>query len=171
MRLLLAFALAACAVACGGSSESDRASGPVSFVSEPSAEDRAVYLRARTEGDQLMLDVIAQGVPDLHGAAFRVTWDPGALRFASAHAGPSWSKQALLLAKEGTPGQLAVAWTEKGESAGHDATAPLVLGTLVFEAKSRKGTAVSFRADRSTLVDHHGKPATVSWRAGAVLAR
>jgi hypothetical protein len=166
----LAITLALGAAACDASSGGDRAQ-TLSFDAEPDSEGPVVFLRGRSEQERIHVDVVARGVSDVHGAAFRVTWDPEAIAFVEAQASGPWSSKAVLLAREPVPGQLAVAWSEKGEAAGHDASAPLVLGTLVFEAKSRKGTALAFRAARSTVVDHRGQPTRVAWRAGSIPAR
>lgn len=166
-----ALALAATLAACGGSKAGDPPPGPVSFAAEPESDGAVVFLRGRAEGDRVFADVVARGMTDVHGAAFRVTWDPDALAFVEAQRAPVWSSKAVLLAKEGEPGTLAVAWSEKGETAGHDASTPVILGTLVFDAKSRKGTRLAFRTERSTVVNHEGKPQTVAWRAGRIAAR
>lgn len=166
-----ALTLVATLSACGGSKAGDTPPGPVSFAAEPESDGAVVFLRGRTEGDRVFADVVARGMTDVHGTAFRVTWDPDALAFVEAQHSPAWSSKAVLLTKEAAPGTLAVAWSEKGETAGHDASSPLVLGTLVFDAKSRKGTPIAFRTGRSMVVNHEGKPQAVAWRAGSVSAR
>lgn len=171
MKLGLIFASALALAACGGSKAGDTPPGPVSFTAEPESDGAVVFLRGRTDGDRVFADVVARGMTDVHGTAFRVTWDPDALSFVEAQRSPAWSMRAVLLAKEAAPGTLAVAWSEKGEVTGHDASNGLVLGTLVFDAKSRKGTPIAFRTERSTLVNHEGKPHAVAWRAGSIPAR
>lgn len=156
---------------CSSSSSSDMP-GPLAFTSDPGSNAAAeIYLEGRTEGDRVIVDVVAKGVKDVHGAAFRMKWDPDALALVEAAPSQTWSKQAVLLSKEALPGTLAIAWAEKGDGTGHDATEPLVLGTLTFDAKGRKGTAVSFRAERSAVVDQEGKTQSVAWRAGSVPPR
>lgn len=119
----------------------------------------------------MTVDVVARGAPNMHGIAFRLGWDPEALAFVEARAGSAWSKNAVLIAKEGTPGQLAVAWSEKGEGVGIDAKTDLVIGALVFEVKGRKAATLSFRTERSALVDPKGTPMRVTWRGGTIPAR
>ena len=159
--------------------ELDRAgSGPMSFSATGGAPDEGngatVILRSRslllTPSDHVVVDVVARGAADLHGAAFRVTWDPAALSFVEAQSGPTWSKEAIALAKEGTPGQLAVVWTEKGGKSvvAKDET---VLGTLTFAVVSRKTTALAFMNERAQMVDKSGAPLAVTWRGGTVAAR
>jgi len=173
MKLSLFSATALLVLGCGGSSGSESKPGPVSFTPEPQPSDdgAAIYLVGRTEGDRVIVDVMAHGVSDLHGTAFRVKWDPDALALVDAQASSEWTKESVLLSKESLPGQLVVAWSEKGAGAGHDATQAIVLGTLVFDAKSRKGSAIAFRTDRSTALDHQGKTLAVAWRSGTVPAR
>lgn len=167
------------AVASAGCTSSDSGEGgpnrPASFVGETPGEGATVFLRGRPAGTQpaggpVVVDVVARGAADLHGAAFRVTWDTNALAFVEAQSGSVWSKQALALSKEGTPGQLAVTWTEKGER-GIDATGEVVLGTLVFDARGRGETPLTFKTERSQVVDKKGAPLVVSWRGGVVAGR
>jgi hypothetical protein len=75
----------------------------------------------------------------------------------------------MSVTKEGAPGQLAIAWFEKGERA-ITAADETVLGTLVFEARPGKTSEVAFRPERSTVVDRHGKAIDVRWRGGTVRA-
>jgi hypothetical protein len=138
------------------------------------ADGATIGLRSRslllTPRDHVIVDVVAHGAADLHGAAFRVTWDPATLSFVEAASGPKWSKEAIALAKEGTPGQLAVVWTEKGQTS-IDAKDETVLGTLTFAVVSRKSTALAFMNERAQVVDKTGAPVAVTWRGGTVAAR
>ena len=52
-----------------------------------------------------------------------------------------------------------------------DATAETVLGTLTFEIKSRKSTALAFMQERAQVVDKQGAPVAVKWQGGVVAAR
>ncbi|MBX3206821.1 MAG: hypothetical protein KF764_17255 [Labilithrix sp.] len=124
------------------------------------------------EAERVTVDVVARGVgPSVHGAAFRLRWEPEKLGFVEARAGEAWSSRALTLAREGIPGELVVTWTEKGTGDGFDATGETLLGALTFTRKSRDGAAIAFRADRSTLRDPSGRALTVAWRGGRVPAR
>lgn len=178
--LVLALALAvtvasttAFAAGCTSGEVQGDAPGRVAFVREAQGEGATVSLHGRPDPfapNRMVIDVVARGVADVHGAAFRVTWDSEALGFVEATSGPVWSKTALALAKEGAPGQLAVAWTEKGE-VGTDATGETVLGTLVFDVKGRKGTSIAFKTERSQLVGRKGARVDVSWLGGSLPAR
>ena len=176
----MAIAVALASVPGCNITEVDRAgTGPMAFAATADAQDdgaqgATVLLRSRslllTPRDHVIVDVVARGAVDLHGAAFRVTWDPATLGFVEAQSGPTWTKDAVALAKEGTPGQLAVVWTEKGETS-HDATGETVLGTLTFSVLSRKSTALAFMNERAQMVDKSGAPLAVTWRGGTVAAR
>jgi hypothetical protein len=151
---------------CNGQTR-DADPSPPAFAPEAprEGEGASVALRGRPDlaaPDRVAVDVVARGVPDLHGAAFRVIWEPRALAFVDAAPGPGWSKGALSLAREGAPGQLAVVWTEKGE-VGLDATAETLLGTLFFVRTRSAGTALAFRAERSQLVDRKGGVREARW--------
>lgn len=173
-RLALVLALA-CAAGCNSTDIYTKGSGPMAFAADAPADSPAdgasVMLRARplviVPRDHVVVDVVARGAKDLHGAAFRVTWDPETLTFVEAQSAAVWSKQLVALAKEGAPGQLAVVWTEKGET-GLDATAETVLGTLTFEIKGRKSTALGFMKERAQVVDKLGAPVAVRWQGGVV---
>lgn len=165
VMLALALALGACT----SDSHGLGGPGPLTFSSVEPETGATVFLRERPvlAPNRVGVDVVARGAGALHGAAFRLTWDPSALAFVSAQSGEKWSRSVLALAKEGTPGQLAVAWTEKGE-VGIDASQEVVLGTLLFESRARTGTPIAFKAERSTVVDKKGVPVSVSWRGGTV---
>jgi len=170
-RLLLALGLLAMTVGCSTAKE-EAPPGPVAFAPEGEANGAVVFLRGKPEGDRLVVDVVARGAVNVHGVAFRLTWDPESLAFVSATPGGAWSKSAIALAKEGTPGQLAVAWTEKGEAtAGFDTKSDTTLGVLVFDVKGRKGASLVFRPERSQIVDPKGSTVTVAWRGGSIPAR
>lgn len=158
-----------------GHTRSSGGGGAMDFAPDaPPVEGASVSLTSGSPSpffpDRVVVDVVARGAGDLHGAAFRVTWDPEALFFVDAKSGAPWSKQVLALAKEGSPGQLAVAWTEKGEK-GIDATNETVIGTLVFQVRGRKGTGLAFKTERSQLVDRKGAVVVAKWVSGSIAAR
>lgn len=163
-----------CVPGCNTTEVQTTGTGPMAFVADAPAEGASVVLRSRplvvVPRGQVIVDVVARGAADLHGAAFRVTWDPATMSFVDAHSAPVWSKQLVALAKEGTPGQLAVVWTEKGEKS-LDATAETVLGTLTFELESRKSTPLAFMQERAQVVDKLGAPVAVKWQGGVVAAK
>jgi hypothetical protein len=175
VALLAACLLATTLAFTSGCSSGTRSGSSMGFAADaPPAEGAAVFLRAHpsdpTAPNLVVVDVVARGAADLHGAAFRVTWDTEALAFIDAKSGSPWSKQVLAVAKEGSPGQLAVAWTERGEK-GIDASAETVIGTLTFDIHGRKGTSVAFKTERSQLVDKKGAPVAVKWVGGNITAR
>lgn len=168
---LIGLALVLAASACTSDiTRSSSTNGPLAFVADTAPDGAAVFLREQPNAlqpNRLMVEVVARGAGDLHGAAFRVTWDPQAIAFVSAERGERWSNTAIALAKEAAPGQLLVTWTEKGER-GIDASGETVLGTLVFESRSRRGTAIAFKTERSMLVDKKGVALKAAWSGGSV---
>lgn len=173
----LLFAVAAFVGSLAGcdSSEPKSHMPPVPVGSSGGDEEKpakaAVYLKGRVEGERVVVDVVARGAADIHGAAFRLHWDASKISFVEARGSDAWSRQALLLAKEGLPGELAIAWTEKGTGAAVDAREDTRLGSISFIAKAHDGAALAFRTDRSMLVDTKGTPISVEWRGGHVGAR
>ena len=167
--LLLALVLLG-AAGCS-SNETRSGSGPLTFVSAEATVGTSVFLRSQPPSvilpKRVTVDVVARGAADLHGAAFRLSWDPAALGFVEAKSGTLWSKQAIAMAKEGSPGELAVVWAEKGET-GIDANGETVLGTLVFEVHGRAGSAIAFKTERSQLVDKKGVRVETSWSGGQI---
>lgn len=179
----LALALAfGCAPGCNSTEVRTKGTGPMAFAADAPADGTSddtnagasMMLRGRplviVPRDHVVVDVVARGTKDLHGAAFRVTWDPEVLVFVEAQSASVWSKQLVSLAKEGAPGQLAVVWTQKGETS-LDATAETVLGTLTFEIKGRKSTTLGFMKERAQVVDKLGAPVTMRWQGGVVAAQ
>jgi hypothetical protein len=165
MKSLTVFALAgvlALATGCGSVATQSSEPGPIAFQSDSApSEGATVFLRGMpTLGDRIVFEVVARGAKEVHGVAFRVTYDAETLSFAGSEAGSSWSKNVLALAKEGTPGQLAI-----------DANTDTVLGTVTFEVKGRKGTPVSFKVERSQIVDKRGAKLAATWRGGTLAAR
>jgi hypothetical protein len=169
--LALSLGLVSCTT---GSTHGGAPEGTPAVVTEaPPADGAAVFLRGRAEllaPDRLTFDVVARSSVDLHGAAFRMTWDPEALTFVDAASGPAWSRQSLALAKEAQPGLLLVAWTEKGEL-GIDAKGEAVLGTLRFERRGHERAALAFTTPRSQLVDKTGAKIAAAWRGATITAR
>jgi hypothetical protein len=170
MRSILAGLLLVTVAGCSEAPPS-AAVHPLELQSQPAPDGATGNLRGRQEvfvHDRVVFDVVARGAPDLHGAAFRLSWDPEALALVSAHHGPTWSKQSIALTKEALPGQLLVAWTEKGEVA-IDATRETVLGTLTFDLRNHQPASVSFKTERSQLVSKKGtKLDNVAWRDATI---
>jgi hypothetical protein len=171
LSLVAVAALALAALGCAAG-DAPRAPEPsvVAFVADPPPDGAAVFLRGRGEATSVSVDVVARGAPDLHGAAMRVTFDPEALAFVSAEASPAWSRKSMSVTKEGSPGQLAIAWFEKGERA-IDASGETVLGTLTFEVRGASGSPLAFKTERSALVDREGRWLDVAFRGGRVAGR
>ncbi len=171
-RLALVLVLS-CAAACS-SNDTHKGASPMTFVAAAPADGPGVFLRPQAPSvilpKRISVDVVARGAPDLHGAAFRLSFDPSAVAFIEAVSGAPWSKQALALAKEGSPGELAVVWAEKGEL-GLDASGETVLGTIVFEVRGRNASAIAFKKERSQLVDKKGVRVEAAWTGGSIAAR
>jgi Cohesin domain len=172
MSLLLAFA-----AGCGSDAPKKKsAAGPApagTSTTDASRPGPIVFLRERTGGEaHVTVDVVVQGAERaIHGAAFRLHWDPEKLALAEAHASDAWSRSSVQLAKEGVPGELVVVWTEKGSAAAVKTSDETILGSIDFTVKSHEGAAVEFRPARSTVQDAEGVPLTVEWRNGRISAR
>lgn len=170
-RLVLAAALAL--AACEGGNGTPPAIENPAFVAEAPGEGALVFMRGRAEGaerDTLVVDVVARGAPEVNGAALRVLFDPAALRFVEAAPGPAWPRVVTAVAKEGTPGQLAIAWGVRG-AVSIDAKSETLLGTLRFVRTTKAESTVRFKTERSSLVDRRGLPVDVAFRGGTVTTR
>jgi len=176
-RALLSLLLSLSALALGcESAEPKPLPPPVPVGFTPSEEANAgggaeVYLKGRVDGDRVVVDVIAKGAADVHGVAFRLHWDNAKLGFLEARASNAWSPKAVLLAKEGLPGELVIAWTEKGTGITVDARDDTILGSIDFTVKTHDGATLNFRPDRSMLLDTKGINLAKAWRGGNVAAR
>ena len=175
ISLVLGLALSVATTACSSDEAAGQGPpGPVSFTADPASDGSGatVFLRSRAPaGERITFDVVARGAADIHGTALRVTYDAAALAFVSGEAsGAFWSPDAVKLAKEGAPGQLAIAWTEKG-SLGHDASGDTVLGTVTFDVKGRSAIPVTLLATRSTIVDRKGTKIAATFKGGTIPAR
>jgi hypothetical protein len=166
------FVLAMTTLAFGCSSDTPkRSDAPSTFTpDEPPRSGPSVFLRGRpANGMRVTVDVVAHGLERaIHGAAFRLHWDPATLGFDEARRGDGWSREALAIAHEGAPGELVVVWTEKGTTPGLSAADETILGTLDFTEKSSDGAPLEFRTERSTIRDDNGASLTVAWRGGRV---
>ena len=162
------------AAACTAGDTPNHGTGPITFVSTAAKEGTGVFLRSQPTSvlfpNRVTVDVVARGATNLHGAAFRLSFNPNELAFIEASSGAPWSKQVLAMAKEGSPGEVAVVWAERGEL-GFDASGETVLGALVFEVRGRQGTEVRFRSERSQLVDKKGVRIDAAWAGGELLPR
>jgi hypothetical protein len=144
---------------------------PLSFVADTPGAGAAIYLRGTAAGEVLTVEVLARDIADLHGVALRLEWDPSALALATVTRAAAWFDPAIDLSKQGTPGQLAIVWSERGPRAGLDARSELTLGTLVFDALEKRPTSLAFRVARSGVVDRRGAAVAVSFAGGAVPPR
>ena len=146
------------------------------FVGEASSDGALVFLRGRrgasdgAEGDTLVVDVVARGAPEVNGAALRILFDPAALRFVEAAPSSVWPRVLTAVAKEGTPGQLAIAWGARG-AVSIEAKDETLLGTLTFVRISRAESTLRFKTERSSLVDRRGLPVEIAFRGGTVTRR
>ena len=99
--LMFVLAVAAIGIGCGSSAATtDTPPPPAGAASAEGNSGGAVYLVSRTEGDRILVDVMARGAADVHGAAFRIHFDPASLALVDARASDVWSRQALRLAVE-----------------------------------------------------------------------
>lgn len=173
-HLLAAFVLAALAPLAGACSDDPPPAQPtapeIAIASEAPGDGASVVLRGRPGADVVQLDVVARGAPDVHGATFRLTYDPDALAFGGVSGGPAWSKSALAVAKEAAPGVLLVTFAEKG-AIGIAAKDETVLGTVTFGVRAHRTSTVGFRADRSALMDRNGKLAAATFHGATVTSR
>lgn len=127
-----------------------------------------VRLRWNGNLEHAVIDVVAGDVSAIHGAAFRLTWDPAKLSASEVTAGTEWSPQALRAAKEGLPGELVVLWTERGAGGGVNASSEAVLGSIAVTLKTSEPASISFRPERSTLRNAKDEAIAVEWRGTTI---
>ena len=160
---LLAAMLPACAdppaqqspPAPGFSADATEAGGSVSL--------RAVSVTA----EHLVVEVVARDVRPLYGVAFRLSYDPAVLRFASTLRGPSWPEGSVELAKEAAPGLLVSTVSAKGDIKGLDEPEAIV-STLTFDRLARTETKLGFVTTRSTAFTTGGAAARARFTGGTL---
>lgn len=167
LRLL---ALVMLVVGCGSDATKRR---PSWRADEPAADasvapKATVRLRWNGSVERAVVDVVASDVSEIHGAAFRLTWDPAKLSLGNVTAGTEWSPQALRVSKEGLPGELVVVWSELGTGGGIGASTEAVLGSIAVTLKTSDPASIDFRPARSTLRDAKDEVITVEWRGTAI---
>jgi hypothetical protein len=98
--VLLGLAVLAC------SSEEPGSGAPRPTFEPDLAPARAsITLRAAAlDRHHLMLEVVAHGVDELYGAAFRLSYDPSCLRYLALERGSAFFDDALVLGREARPG-------------------------------------------------------------------
>ena len=175
MKLSLIVASILVLTACHGDDPSPVVTAPsAAFDGADPVAGTTVFLRGRSlgnDGSQVVVDVVARGATDVHGAAFRLGFDPAVLSYVDVKRGEAFSSHALNVTKEAKPGELMAAWTETGGT-GFSAVDETVLGTLTFDVKQHATTTtLEFRGERSTLIDRNGKAAALAWRGGSFAIR
>ena len=170
-RFLLLLALAA--LACGsddGGSGASQGKPSFAFVPEGNPSGVAVTLRQKELGkDRLVLELVGHSLSELYGAAFRISYDPGALTFQALELSPAWKASPKALGSAKTPGLLVGTLTHQGKAAGISG-GEVVLGTLTFALTEQKPGVIAFVGDRSALVGVDGKRvAGASWAGGALV--
>lgn len=167
MRSLLFVALLGLAACHGETTSAPAPASSAEFTADDPVTTTSVFLRGHARGDQVVVDVVARGAADVHGTAFRLTFDPAVLAYVDVERGAVFSSGALNVTKEAKPGELMAAWTETGGT-GFAANEETVLGTLTFDVKAHaQTTSMAFRPERSTLIDRRGKAAALAWRGGS----
>lgn len=158
MMRLAHVALLSMLIACDASTP--RRGEPPTPEQPPAAVDeRVVFLRRA--GDRV--EVVARGVEEIHGIAFRLKWDPATLSLGNAHASEAWSGHVLVVGKETAPGELAGVWSERGPAPGIHATGETVLGWLEISSSADQAVP-AFVAERSKVVDAKGKRVDLRFR-------
>jgi hypothetical protein len=169
-NLLLA-ALTLGAMAC--SEAEPAAPGPLVATNEPGKSGAWTSLEPRIEGDVLLVDVVAHGVPELSGIALRIdhpTW----AKLDKRDIGPGWDPSALHLTKSVGAHEVSLVDTVKGETAGLAVGERKVLSTVRFRIEGAPASgdlgALKVVPIRSELRDGAGR-VVESGYAGATFAR
>ncbi len=167
--LLTAFAMGS--TACSESEPT--ASGPLVATTEPGKTGAWVGLEPRLEGDALLVDVVAHGVPEVSGLALRIdhpTW----AKLDKRDIGPGWAPSALHLTKSVGAHEVSLVDTVKGETAGLPVGERKVLSTVRFRVEGAPTSgdlgALKVVPIRSELRDGAGRVVEMGY-AGATFSR
>lgn len=163
--------LALGAMACSESEPS--ASGPLVATTEPGKNGAWVSLEPRLEGDTLLVDVVAHGVPEVSGLALRIdhpTW----AKLDKRDIGPGWAPSAVHLTKSVGAHEVSLVDTVKGETTGLSVGERKVLSTVRFRVEGAPTSgdlgALKVVPIRSELRDGAGRVVEMGY-AGATFSR
>jgi len=165
---LVAALVLACSSSDGGGSK--KPSGGISFVPAPVPAGTSVTLRAKEINEQrLVLEVVAHGVQELYGVAFRLKFDPAALKFEKLEPSSVWDgSPSVSLGSVPEGGLLLGSVSRKGKANGIAADGAVV-AVLRFEVVQKAASSIQLLANRSILVAPDGKVLPgVSWAGGAI---
>ena len=165
-----------CATSIGlvGCSESTpEGPGPLRAENEARPAGPSVTLETRVDGDRILVDVVAHDVPDLSGAALRIT-HPAWAKLEGREVGKGWAPEALHLVKNVNDTDIALADTIVGKKVAHPGGASQTLATLTLRGASSAPQAdlggLAIVGVRSELRDKEGAPVKIGL-AGTKLAR
>ena len=166
--------LSAMAVGAAACSESEpTASGPLVATAEPGKSGAWIGLEPRIEGDALLVDVVAHGVPEVSGIALRIdhpTW----AKLDKRDIGPGWDPSAVHLTKSVGAHEVSLVDTVKGETAGVAVGERKVLSTVRFRVEGAPSSgdlgALKVVPIRSELRDGAGRVVELAY-AGATFSR
>ncbi|HYO12500.1 MAG TPA: cohesin domain-containing protein [Thermoanaerobaculia bacterium] len=170
LAVLLILTLAGCGGGGGGGSPVEPTPPPpqpgVTFTGQGGSANNSVVLAsgAGTNVNALVLEVRAQNVDDLYGAAFDLRFPAAVLQYARFTPGPLLEGGSVQVAPSGS-GNLVVGFSRLGEVPGLDGSG--VLLTLEFAPVAAGEGALSFA--RNSAFDSDGRPITgFTWAGGTV---
>lgn len=158
MKWLVFAMIAVGCVACG-SEPTNR------FQAEPPTEGPALVLAGEASDAELELEVSTQHVAELYGAAFRVHYDPGALRYAGLKPGVAFApaRGHVALGRVARPGVVVATVTQTGDA---PAVAGGKLATLRFDRVGAAPTRVAL--ERAALLTAEGRTLRLAGHAGTL---
>lgn len=140
-----------------------------SFVADHGDGARVLLREAELTADRLVLDVVASATGALHGASFRLTFDPAVVAYSGFAAGSSFGGSDIVLAKEAKPGLVVLAFSKLGAATPVDLDGgERVLATLTFAKVAAGQSRIAWTAARSRLADPAGKTIAVAFLGGTV---
>ena len=156
--VILMLSAVACSSSDGKGGGGPAVAGRLQFVPDGAPSTPHVWLRAKSLTEtQLVLELVANGVTDLYGVAFRLRYDPAVLAFDSLEASSLWGTPApLSMGSQKTPGLLLGVVTQQGKAAGLAADEQ-VLATLTLRVLQQSESPVELVAERSAVVGSDGK--------------
>ncbi len=156
---------------------SDDASAPAAtrarkFTTDSLPAGAVVYVRQKQiDPGHLVLELVGRELPDAYGVAWRLRYDPAALRLAQMDVTDVWNANHVHVAREPRGGLLVAAVGAKGKQSGPDAQ-DTALAEITFDRLSAGTSRVDFIAERSAVVHSDGRhAAAVQWIGGALSAQ
>lgn len=143
------------------------------FVPDDDGSSPALFLRAAgpSEGNELALELVARGIAQLQGVAFRLLLSPQ-LELLSTKAGPDFGEPAAVARFKRVGDELWAGIGRRGLSGVDAQSVERVVATLRLRVRAAGNVPLAFRPHHQLVLEaEKGQSVEVSWHGGHLEAR